>query len=84
MKIPEGYLKAKVDTDDSGQVEQEILYPTNPGSIYHMTKTLDQLMFAYYNKNDGVHVTDLHQGIVWGVQTDDTRREERLINRFRL
>ncbi len=82
MKIPEGYLTVKVDTDDGGQVEQEILYPANPGSIYHMTKTQDQLMFAYYNKNDGVRVTDLHQGIVWGTQTDETRRDERLINRF--
>jgi UDP-sulfoquinovose synthase len=82
MKIPEGYLKVRVDTEDGGEVEQEILYPANPGSIYHMTKTQDQLMFAYYNKNDGVRITDLHQGIVWGTQTDETRRDERLINRF--
>ncbi len=54
----------------------------NPGSVYHMTKTLDQLMFAFYNKNDGTRVTDLHQGIVWGTQTAETRLDERLINRF--
>jgi len=82
MKIPEGYLKIKVDTDDGETVEQEILYPANPGSIYHLTKTQDQLMFAYYNKNDAVRITDLHQGIVWGTQTDDTRLDEALINRF--
>jgi UDP-sulfoquinovose synthase len=29
-----------------------------------------------------VSVTDLHQGIVWGTQTEDTRQDERLINRF--
>lgn len=81
MQIPEGYLKVKVDTP-IGEVEQEILYPTNPGSIYHMTKSQDQLMFAFYNKNDAVRVTDLHQGIVWGTQTDETRTDERLINRF--
>ncbi len=63
-------------------VETEILYPPNPGSIYHMTKTQDQLLFAYYNKNDGVRVTDLHQGIVWGTQTRETKLDERLINRF--
>jgi UDP-sulfoquinovose synthase len=63
-------------------VKQEILYPVNPGSIYHMTKTLDQLMFAYYNKNDKIRVTDLHQGIVWGTQTEETKMDERLINRF--
>ncbi|MCP4270020.1 MAG: NAD-dependent epimerase/dehydratase family protein [Candidatus Brocadiaceae bacterium] len=82
MKIPEGYLKVKLDTDEGKTIEQEILYPTNPGSIYHMTKTQDQLMFAYYNKNDKVRITDLHQGIVWGTQTEDTRKDERLINRF--
>ena len=82
MKIPEGYLKVKVETDDGDLVEQEILYPANPGSIYHMTKTQDQLFFAYYNKNDRRRVTDLHQGIVWGTQTAETRLDERLINRF--
>ncbi len=82
MKIPEGYLTVKVDTDDGAQVEQEILYPTNPGSIYHMTKTQDQLFFHFYNKNDGVKITDLHQGIVWGTQTPETQLDPRLINRF--
>jgi UDP-sulfoquinovose synthase len=81
MKIPEGYLRVMVDTD-AGPVEQEILYPPNPGSIYHLTKTQDQLLFAYYAKNDKVRVTDLHQGIVWGTQTEQTGRDERLINRF--
>jgi UDP-sulfoquinovose synthase len=81
MKIPEGYLRVKVETD-SGDVEQEILYPPNPGSIYHMTKTQDQLLFAYYAKNDQLRITDLHQGIVWGTQTAETERDERLINRF--
>ena len=51
-------------------------------SVYHMTKTLDQLMFAFYAKNDGLRITDLHQGIVWGTQTGQTGRDERLINRF--
>ncbi|HET9105521.1 MAG TPA: NAD-dependent epimerase/dehydratase family protein [Solirubrobacteraceae bacterium] len=82
IKIPEGYLRVKIDTDEGAEVEQEILYPVNPGSVYHMTKTQDQLMFAFYNKNDGTRVTDLHQGIVWGTQTTETRLDERLINRF--
>jgi UDP-sulfoquinovose synthase len=82
MKIPEGYLQVKVPTDDGALVDQDILYPTNPGSIYHLTKTQDQLIFAYFNKNDRVRITDLHQGIVWGTQTEQTKRDERLINRF--
>jgi len=82
MKIPEGYLKVKIETDDGELLDNEILYPANPGSIYHMTKTQDQLLFFYYNKNDGIRITDLHQGIVWGTQTEETKRDERLINRF--
>ena len=79
--IPEGYLTVKGPTPD-GDLEREILHPANPGSVYHMTKTLDQLMFAFYAKNDGLRITDLHQGIVWGTQTDQTIKDERLINRF--
>jgi UDP-sulfoquinovose synthase len=79
--IPEGYLTVKVPTPD-GELEREILHPANPGSVYHMTKTLDQLLFSFYAKNDGLRITDLHQGIVWGTQTDQTVRDARLINRF--
>ncbi len=82
MKIPEGYLPVKIETADGREITQEILYPANPGSIYHMTKTQDQLLFAFYNKNDKLKITDLHQGIVWGTQTHETRLDERLINRF--
>jgi UDP-sulfoquinovose synthase len=71
-----------MDTEDGDEVETDILYPANPGSVYHMTKTLDQLMFAFYAKNDELRITDLHQGIVWGTQTPETELDERLINRF--
>jgi UDP-sulfoquinovose synthase len=79
--IPEGYLTVKVPTPD-GEIEREILHPANPGSVYHMTKTLDQLLFAFYSANDQIRITDLHQGIVWGTQTPQTAIDERLINRF--
>ena len=81
-RIPEGYLRVKVETGGGDWAEREILHPANPGSIYHMTKTQDQLLFLFYNKNDRVRITDLHQGIVWGTQTEETRLDGRLINRF--
>jgi UDP-sulfoquinovose synthase len=81
LRIPEGYLKVTVDTD-FGPAEQEILFPPNPGSIYHMTKTQDALLFQFYAKNDGLRITDLHQGIVWGAETEETKTDERLVNRF--
>ncbi|MEY4519857.1 MAG: dependent epimerase/dehydratase family protein [Cyanobacteriota bacterium] len=82
MKIPEGYLDVEVVTDNGDRIQQEILYPANPGSVYHMTKTQDQLFFYYYNKNDGIRVSDLHQGIVWGTNTPETLMDEKLVNRF--
>lgn len=82
MQIPEGYLDIKVSVPEQGEAEKSILYPSNPGSIYHMTKVLDQHLFAYYAKNDELRITDLHQGIVWGTHTAQTQRDERLINRF--
>jgi len=81
MAIPEGYLDIQVPHGDD-VIETEILYPTNPGSIYHMTKVLDQTLFAYYAKNDELRITDLHQGIIWGTNTRETSLDERLINRF--
>ncbi len=80
--IPEGYLPVGIDTIDGRTISQEILYPSNPGSIYHLTKCLDQQLFAFYAKNDGLRITDLHQGIVWGTHTEQTRRHVQLINRF--
>ena len=39
-------------------------------------------LFAYYAKNDELRITDLHQGIIWGTNTPQTLRDERLVNRF--
>lgn len=80
--IPEGYLSVSIKSPDGSLDEREIMYPPAPGSIYHLTKTQDALSFYFYNKNDGVRVTDLHQGIVWGTATDETILDEKLINRF--
>src|SRR5699024_10531959 len=97
MKIPEGYLDVEVTADHGAadaeggpaggpdephRLAQQILYPTDPCSIYHLTKVLDQHLFAYYVKNDSLRITDLHQGIIWGTHTKQTQRDERLINRF--
>lgn len=77
--IPEGYLDVTINRSNR---QSEILYPTNPGSIYHMTKSLDQLLFQFYNKNWKLKITDLHQGIVWGTQTEETQVADELVNRF--
>ena len=73
---PEGYLPVHM----YGQ-NVEILHPAYPGSVYHMTKTQDALMFQFYAKNYKMRITDLHQGIVWGSQTDETILHPSLVNR---
>lgn len=81
MKIPEGYLDITIKGENS-DIRSKILYPAAPGSIYHMTKTQDALFFQFYNKNNSIRITDLHQGVVWGTNTAETMLDERLINRF--
>ncbi|MEO3433470.1 NAD-dependent epimerase/dehydratase family protein [Inquilinus sp. CAU 1745] len=80
--IPEGYLPIRAQRADGEWAELEILHPASPGSVYHMTKVLDQHLFLYYGRNDRLRISDLHQGIVWGTQTAETKRDDRLINRF--
>ncbi|VDC23747.1 NAD-dependent epimerase/dehydratase family protein [Pseudogemmobacter humi] len=82
LEIPEGYLEVFLKGPSDRMLSRRILYPTNPGSVYHLTKSLDQLLFQFYARNDGLRITDLHQGIVWGTQTEETRRDPALINRF--
>jgi UDP-sulfoquinovose synthase len=77
-EIPEGYI----DVVLPGGREANILHPAYPGSVYHATKCLDALLWQFYQRNDGLRITDLHQGIVWGTNTPQTALDERLINRF--
>lgn len=77
-EIPEGYI----DVILPGGRPSRILHPSYPGSVYHATKCLDQILFQFYQKNDSLRITDLHQGIVWGTNTPQTLKDERLINRF--
>lgn len=82
LELPEGYLDILVQDEAGNSFRRSILYPTQPGSVYHLTKSLDQLLFQFYARNDGLRITDLHQGIVWGTQTSETRLDDALINRF--
>jgi len=77
-EIPEGYI----DVVLPGGRQRNILHPAYPGSVYHTTKCLDALLFQFYAKNDMLRITDLHQGIVWGTNTESSRRHEKLTNRF--
>jgi UDP-sulfoquinovose synthase len=80
--IPEGYLDVKIKNKNGQEQIMNILHPSYPGSIYHLTKTQDALFFQYYTKNWGIKITDLHQGIIWGLHTEETKLHPDLINRL--
>lgn len=74
-QIQDGYIRF-------ADLAREMLHPANPVSIYHLSKALDQLLLQYYSKKEGIRVTDLMQGTVWGTQTPETEQDIRLINRY--
>ncbi|MGR3465022.1 NAD-dependent epimerase/dehydratase family protein [Limimaricola sp.] len=82
LRLPEGYLPVTATGADGREMRKEVLFPGEPDSIYHMTKALDQQLFAFHARFHGLRVTDLHQGVVWGTQTTETRIDPRLVNRF--
>lgn len=77
-RIPEGYLDVVLPSGE----KQTILHPAYPGSVYHASKCLDSLLFQFFARNDGLRITDLHQGVVWGTFTNHTMRHELLMNRY--
>ncbi len=79
--IPEGYYKAKLFIKNH-VINTKILHPASPGSIYHLTKAQDELLFQFYNKMYDMRITDLHQGVVWGTNTDETMLHKDLNNRY--
>tara|TARA_S200000501_G_scaffold140731_1_gene133043 strand:- start:470 stop:1627 length:1158 start_codon:yes stop_codon:yes gene_type:complete len=79
--VPEGYYKAKLFIKKN-IINTKILHPASPGSIYHLTKAQDELLFQFYNRMYGLNITDLHQGVVWGTNTKETLMHEKLCNRY--
>ena len=79
--VPEGYYKAKLFIKKN-VINTKILHPASPGSIYHLTKAQDELLFQFYNRMHNLKITDLHQGVVWGTNTKETLMHKDLCNRY--
>jgi UDP-sulfoquinovose synthase len=62
--------------------EGEIDFPKRPNSPYHMTKCMDSIALEMMRRIYKLRVTDLHQGVVYGIQTDETGLDRELFNRF--
>ncbi len=57
-------------------------FPKLPGSFYHLSKVHDSHNIHFACRVWGLRATDLNQGVVYGIETDETRLDERLVTRF--
>jgi UDP-sulfoquinovose synthase len=77
IDIEEGYIKI----EHNGR-KDTLPYPKLPGSWYHLTKVHDSHNIHFACRIWGLRATDLNQGVVYGTVTEQTERDQRLINRF--
>ncbi len=77
IDIEEGYL----DIEHNGR-KQRCLFPKFPGSLYHLTKVQDGDMLYFYGKAWGIRITDLNQGPVYGMFTEESKTNPRLATIF--
>lgn len=77
IDIEEGYLKVV----HKGR-EDVLPFPKQPGSMYHLSKVHDSHNLMFAAKNWGLRVTDLNQGIVYGLNTNETLMDPILTNRL--
>lgn len=77
IDIEEGWI----EIEHKGRTDK-FLYPRQAGSLYHTTKVLDTDLLWFYVRADGIRVTDLMQGPVYGVSTEEADLDERLVPNF--
>ena len=62
--------------------KDKLPYPKQPGSMYHLSKVHDSHNIHFACRIWGLRATDLNQGVVYGVLTEETGMDELLINRL--
>jgi UDP-sulfoquinovose synthase len=77
IDIEEGYI-----TIEHNGRKDTMPYPKQPGSFYHLSKVHDTHNIHFACKIWGIRATDLNQGVVYGVLTEETGRDDLLINRL--
>ena len=77
IDIEEGWL----EVEHKGR-RHTFLYPRQASSLYHTTKIMDTDLLWFYVRTWGLRVTDLMQGPVYGLFTDETEQNERLLPFF--
>ena len=77
IDIEEGWI----EIEHKGR-KDKFLFPRQASSLYHTTKIQDTDLLWFYVRIWGIRVTDLMQGPVYGISTDETDLDERLIPNF--
>ncbi|TMK97250.1 MAG: NAD-dependent epimerase/dehydratase family protein [Actinobacteria bacterium] len=62
--------------------EDRLPFPKLPGSWYHASKVHDSTNIHLACRIWGMRATDLNQGVVYGIETDETRLDSRFATRF--
>jgi UDP-sulfoquinovose synthase len=77
IDIEEGFI----EIEHKGR-KDTLPYPKLPGSIYHLSKVHDSHNIHFATRIWGLRATDLNQGVVYGIETDESVLDERLCTRF--
>lgn len=77
IDIEEGYI----EIEHKGR-KDNLPFPKLPGSLYHCSKVHDSTNIHFACRTWGLRATDLNQGVVYGIETEETAGDARLITRF--
>ena len=77
IDIEEGFI----EIEHKGRTDT-LPFPKMPHSWYHASKVADSTNIHFATRVYGLRATDLNQGVVYGVHTDQTVLDERLLTRF--
>jgi UDP-sulfoquinovose synthase len=77
IDIEEGFI----EIEHKGR-KDTLPFPKLPGSLYHLSKVHDSNNIHFACRVWGLRSTDLNQGVVYGIETDETAQDDRLCTRF--
>jgi UDP-sulfoquinovose synthase len=77
IDIEEGFI----EIEHNGR-KDTLPFPKMPGSLYHLSKVHDSHNIHFACRVWGLRATDLNQGVVYGIETEESAEDERLVTRF--
>lgn len=77
IDIEEGWL----EINHKGRKDR-VLYPKKPGSFYHLSKVHDTNNIEFACRIWGIKCTDLNQGCVYGLETEESKMDSKLSTSF--